>query len=149
MTVSEKTRKPKSRRLARRFAMQALYQWQMNRVHGDELIKQFLEQDNMDKADQSYFAELVHGCTQNHERIDNAMQTVLDRKVTELSPVEYSILRLAVFEFIFRLDVPYRVVINEAIELAKEYGANDGYKYINGVLNNAARELRAVEISQR
>lgn len=140
--------KPKSRRLARRYAMQALYQWQMTQLSIDDIIQQFMQQKGIERVDESFFSELVHGTIKNNLQIDSALQKVLDRDINSLSAVECAILRIAVFEFIFRLDVPYRVVINEAIELAKQYGANEAHKYINGVLNNVAKTLRTVEVTQ-
>lgn len=139
--------KPSARRKARSFAMQALYAWQMADLPINELLAQFLVDNDFSKVDQAYFRELVSGVPGNLDVIDNHLSDVLDRPLKELDPVELAILRLGVYELTQRIDVPYRVVINEGIELAKTFGATDGHKYINGILDKLAPRLRSVEFN--
>ena len=126
--------------------MQALYQWHFTQDPFDNVICQFEEQNSMEKADIDYFQELVKGVIEHLALIDAQLRPCLDRKIAAINPVELAILRLAVYEFMYQPDVPYRVVINEALEIAKEFGAEQGYKYINAVLDAVAPKLRASEV---
>ena len=137
---------PKARRLARRLVMQALYQLQFNHCSSQELEMQFLEDNAMEKVDIVYFQELLHGIAKNKTEIDDIITPYLDRPVTELTPIELSVLRVATYELKHRLDIPYKVVINEALELTKTFGVEDGHKYVNGVLDKLAKQLRGAEI---
>ncbi len=141
--------KKPSRRKARVLAMQALYQWAFTQHIEDELINQFLVEHNTRNADIEYFKALISGVIRHMPQIDAKLAPRLDRGIQSLNPVELAILRIAVFELIHHLDVPYRAVVNEAIEIAKQYGASDAYKFVNGVLDGLATELRAVEASQK
>lgn len=130
---------------ARRAAVQALYQ---SLVNGQSLEKEsldFIAAENSEKMDMSYFSELVKGVSKNQEQLDNALSEAVDRSISSIDPVESSILRLAVYEFIHRPDIPYRVVLNEAVELAKSMGGEQGHKYVNGVLDKVGATLREVE----
>lgn len=130
-----------ARKKARQLALQAIYQWQHDVGYIDEIKEQFIEKSNPKKADLKYFSEIVSGVVSNLEKIDAAIEPKLDRKLTALDPVELAIMRLATFELLFREDIPYKVAINEALENTKTYGAQDGYKYVNGVLDKIAQDL--------
>ena len=124
-----------ARHKARRFAVQAVYQWQMAGADPKEIEKEFFEVHDINKFDVDYFRALLSGVTQYQSRIDTEMTPVLDRPISELSPVELAVLRVALYELFYRPDVPYKVVINEALELTKTFGSVDGFKYVNGVLD--------------
>jgi len=144
MTVSPGfTRK---RSWARRYAMQALYQWQMTRQELGVIDAQFFADQDMDKADTAYFRELLHQIMARAAAIDSMLEPFLDRPLEQVDPVEQAILRIAVYELRYRQDIPYKVVINEAVELAKRFGAEQGHRFINGVLDRAAHEIRSQEI---
>jgi N utilization substance protein B len=136
------------RHRARRFAMQALYQWHHTDHLPEEIFTHFSEEPEWDAADQKFFYDLVQGAIKNMTEIDALITPSLDRDLDDLNPVELAVLRLAVYEFKFRPDVPYKVVINEALELAKSYGSDQGYKYINGVLDAVAANLRSTEMNR-
>jgi len=139
----------RSRSKARRFAMQALYQWQMTGQEVEDIISQYRSEDDFEKIDIAYFEEILRHVTLRVQEIDTRLQSVLDRPVREVDPVEAAILRMSTYELIAHPDVPFRVVINEAIDLAKVYGAVNGYKYVNGILDRLASELRPAEITQK
>lgn len=143
MNTSKKMN-PKARHNARYFALQALYQWQLAAHPAAFIAGQFAEA-GLVKADVDYFNELVTEIPQHSAELDQLLQPCLDRKIAELDPIELTILRIATYELTKRLDVPYRVVINEAVELAKLFGASDGHKYVNGVLDRLAHALRTTE----
>lgn len=136
----------KQRHRARRLAFQAIYQWEMTEHKPVDLELQFREANDFSKIDEAYFSRLVHGVITKISAVDEAFENVLDRKKKELNPVELSILRLATYELLFELEVPYKVVINEALELTKTYGATEGYKYVNAVLDAIAPKLRPEEL---
>ena len=135
----------KKRKKARQLAMQALYQWHFSQLSLQDLILQFLDDIDNNKIDVDYFKNALNQVLVNKEKIDQTMAEYLDREIDELNPVELSILRLAMYELMYRLDIPYRVVINEAVQLGKDFGSVEGYKYINGVLDAAGKKLRAAE----
>ncbi|MBB3104180.1 transcription antitermination factor NusB [Azomonas macrocytogenes] len=137
--------KSATRRAARSLAMQALYQWHMAGQSLSEIEAQFRVDNDFMPVDGAYFHELLHGVARQKSEIDQAIEPLLDRPLTELDPVELAILRLSTYELMQRLDVPYRVVINEGIELAKTFGATEGHKFVNGVLDKLAPRLRAAE----
>ena len=139
--------KPHARHKARALAIQALYEWQLSGSDAYAIESQFLSEQNLKRVDVEYFRTLLQGVTAHEEEIDQKMAPFLSRTKEELSPVELSVLRLAVFELMHRLDIPYRVVINEALELAKQFGAADGFKFVNGVLDKVAKKLRPLEFS--
>ena len=136
----------RGRSWARRLAMQAIYQWQMTGLEPAAITAQFQADQDMSKADPGYFQELVQQVPARVQDIDAAINPFLDRPLPQVDPVELTILRIAAYELLQRLDVPYRVVINEAVELAKKFGAEQGHRFINGVLDKAARKLRPQEI---
>jgi N utilization substance protein B len=133
---------------ARRLAMQALYQWDMSGNNLSDIEAQFVEEEGFDKADADYFSELLHNVPAKLDEIEEAFSPYLDRPVKEIDPVERAVLRMASYELLTRNDVPYKVIINEAVNLTKKFGAEQAHKYINGVLDQTARKLRAVEHPQ-
>jgi N utilization substance protein B len=140
---------PTSRRgLARRFTVQAVYQWIVNETAPDALLKQFREQDDgLGRADPEYFDELLRGIVQNAPGLTQSIVPHLDRPLNQLDPVEYAVLLMAAYELTMRAEVPWRVVVNEAVNLAKIFGAEDGHKFVNGVLDKLARSARAAEVN--
>jgi transcription antitermination protein NusB len=137
------------RHRARSFAMQAIYQWALAGDEVNVVILQFLTQMNPRKTDVDYFRELVYGVILNASDLDALFMSDLDRELDALGPIELAILRLATFELQNKLDVPYKVVMNEAIELAKTFAAVDSHKYINGVLDRIVPQLRAAECAHK
>ncbi|MGH8354400.1 MAG: transcription antitermination factor NusB [Pseudomonas sp.] len=135
-----------TRRAARRLAMQALYQWHMAGHSLNEIEAQFRVDNDFAGVDGAYFREILHGVATRKTELDELIEPCLDRPLAELDPVELAILRLSTYELRNRVDVPYRVVINEGIELAKVYGATDGHKFVNGVLDKLAPRLREAEV---
>ena len=138
-------RSSRSRSLARRLAMQALYQWQMTGQSYAELRNQFAADEGYAEVDAEYFQQLLEPIVENHAELDALLAQWLDRPVAQLDPVEHAVLLVGVEELRARLEVPYRVVLNEGVELAKKFGATEGHKFINAVLDRAARSLRATE----
>jgi N utilization substance protein B len=125
--------------------MQILYQWQLTQQTADELLAQYLGSDELAGADVEYFSELVRECTARREALDAIIGEYADRPLEQLDLVEHAILLIGTYELSVRLDIPYRVAINEAVELSKRFGATDGHRYINALLDKAGRALRAVE----
>lgn len=135
-----------ARHKARILTVQALFQWQFNNASANALEKQYCEDIHSKNADIKYFKELLHGVLEHREEIDAAISPILDRDINKLTPIELTVLRLAVYELKFNLQIPYRVVINEALELTKSFGTVEGYKYVNGVLDHLAKSIRSTEI---
>jgi N utilization substance protein B len=131
-----------ARRRSREFAVQGLYSWLLSRASESDIEKQFADAQGFDKADRAFFSELLTGTIQSAPELDVLLEPMLDRKPGELSPVEHAILLMAAHELKSSALVPYRVVINEAVELAKSFGGTDGHKYVNGVLDKLARSMR-------
>lgn len=131
-----------ARRRSREFAVQALYSWLLSPSSASELRKHFAGSQGFEKADQPFFSQLLAGVIDSAAELDALLEPSLDRKPGELSPVEHAILLMAAFELKDSAATPYRVVINEAVELAKSYGGTDGHKYVNGVLDKLARSMR-------
>ena len=125
--------------------MQALYQWQLTQQTASEIKQQFLESEDSAGVDREHFEELVGGCIAKNAELSAALQPFIDRPLDQLDPVETAILMIGMFELQQRVDIPYRVVINEGVDLTKRFGATDAHKYINAVLDRAAREARAAE----
>jgi N utilization substance protein B len=125
--------------------MQALYQWQLTQQSAPEIKKQFLESEDSSGVDREHFEELLTSCIEQQEAIASALTPFLDRPLEQLDPVESAILMIGMFELKNRIDVPYRVVINEAVDLCKRFGATDAHKYVNAVLDRAAKDIRAAE----
>ncbi len=146
-TVSNKQEfSPSARRKARHYGMQALYQWQMTKYAINDIELQFLADYDFTNVDVEYFHDIIHHVPANLEELEAAFTPYLDRAITELDPIELSLLRLGSYELVKRIDIPYKVVINEAVSLAKKFGATDGHKYINGVLDKLAAQVRTIEI---
>ncbi|GAB3776582.1 transcription antitermination factor NusB [Ramlibacter monticola] len=138
------TKPPRSR--AREFAVQALYQHLVGR-QDPESIDQFTRGlSGFHKADAVHYDALLHGCIRESGELDALIVPLLDRKLEEISPIERAVMWIGTYEFLHAPDVPWRVVLNECIELAKEFGGTDGHKYVNGVLNGLAPQLRSVEV---
>ena len=133
------------RSVARKLALQALYRWQINEGPWQDLTLELDSSEDMPRADREYFRELVRAVCETHEELDAELTAWLDRKPRELDPIEHAVLLIAVHELKSHSEVPYRVVLNEAVGLAKRFGATDGYKFVNAVLDRAARELRPHE----
>ncbi len=134
---------------ARKCAVQALYQWQMT---GETLAKiemVFLEEERLKGAQKSYFSEIIYGVPKQLNEIDEALSEFVDRPVEKIDPVERAVLRIGVYELINRLDTPYKVIINEGVNLAKCFGADGSHKYINGILDKVSKKKRAVEIKAK
>jgi N utilization substance protein B len=144
-SVGKQARGTRARSIARKLAMQALYQWQLTQQTANEIKKQFLESEDSAGVDREHFEELVSGCIAKHEELAAALKPFIDRPLDQLDPVETAILMIGIYELQQRVDIPYRVVINEAVDLCKRFGATDAHKYVNAVLDRAARELRSAE----
>nr|WP_297462268.1 transcription antitermination factor NusB [uncultured Halomonas sp.] len=151
-----------ARHAARELAVQGLYQWQLTGKSATSIESEFRSQvadddledhENwhkvMEIADLALFHELLHNVVRERAELDAAIAPLLDRRIVDLDPIELAILRLGVYELTRRLEVPYRVVINEGVELAKSFGATDGHKYVNGILDKLASRLRSAEVSAR
>lgn len=136
---------PAARGRARRRALQAIYAWQLSGTPIENVIGQFAAEQQMEIADVAYFESLVRGVAGDCEGIDATLQPWLDRDVSAIDPIERAVLRLAAFELTRRDDVPYRVVINEAVDIAKRFGAMHGHTFVNGVLDRVAAQCRGDE----
>lgn len=134
------------KRRARKLALQALYQWLMNKTEVYEIEAQFHAINDMSKVDSDYFHRLLQGVIVNQQAVEDAFLPFLDRPIVGLNPIELSVLRLSGYELLYCPEIPYRVVLDEAVSLAKLFGSKDGHRYVNGVLNNMARKVRATEI---
>ena len=134
-----------ARSRARRRALQALYAWQMSGSKMTSVIEQFRHEQDMEVADLEYFEDLLRGVEEHVQALDEALKPYIDREVEQIDPVERAALRLAAYELKYRPDVPYRVIINEAIEVTKRFGADHGHSYVNGVLDKLATQLRVTE----
>ena len=140
---------PTARRNARQYALQAMYQWQISGSPIHEIEAEFLVHHIKEKVDLEYFKELLHSIPKEFDELDAHMTPFLSRPIAALDPIELGILRIGTYELAKRLDVPYRVVINEALELTKKFGSIEGFKFVNGVLDQVARKLRALEIAAK
>jgi len=151
ITPSAKTKKSagKNRRKSRELAVKAVYRGMLNASELKQIFRDMMEDPDYNKADEAYFKELLQAVTTNIEALDTKLANFIDRPIAELSPVEHAILRISGCELMFDMSIPYRVVINEGVELAKIYGGVDGHKYINGVLDKLAGDVRANEVSVR
>ena len=138
-----------ARRRAREFAVQGLYQWQIAGHAAPDIVAQLSEATGFDKIDRELFQRLLAGVIERAPELESTLAPALDRKFAELSPIERGVLLLGAYELAYEPATPYKVVINEAVDLAKTYGATDGHKYVNGVLDKLALELRAAETGRR
>lgn len=146
MSVASSLRaRVRQRSVARKLALQALYRWQINECPWQDLVQEFGAAEDMPGADREYFSALVQAICGSREALDAQLAPLIDRSPALLDPVEHAALLIGLYELGHRLDVPYRVAINEAVALAKRFGATDGHKYVNAVLDRAARELRPGE----
>lgn len=136
---------PHARSRARRRALQAVYAWQLSNTAINKVIDQFRNEQDMEVADLEYFEDLVRGVEKNLGSLDEALSEFLDRDIAQVDPIERAVLRIAAYELRHRVDVPYRVVINEAIETTKRFGSEHGHTFVNGVLDHAAAAWRAAE----
>ncbi|WP_251359037.1 transcription antitermination factor NusB [Kangiella sp. TOML190] len=137
--------KPAARRKAREYAVQAIYQWQMTGNPLNEIEAQYLTTMNSKKVDTEYFQELFMGVLTDLDTVDQKLEPALERDIEDIDPIERAIVRLSAFELKNRIDIPKKVVINEGIELAKTFGATDGHKFVNGVLDKISKDLRPHE----
>ncbi len=142
----ERAPKKSSRRRSRELAVQGLYQWQLAGKDPVMIAAELAESQDFEKSDIGYFRTLLNGAVANSAALETQIAPLLDRPFRELSPIERGILLLGGYELMRELEVPYRVVINEAVELAKVFGGTDGHKYVNGVLDKLAARLREVEV---
>lgn len=140
------TAKPSTRKKARGLLVQALYQWQLSGTDIGVIEAQFFADNNMDKVDTGYFRELLHGIPDKVAELDSRFTPYLDRAQGSLDPVSLAVLRIGTYELLFRIDVPWKVAINEAVNLAKSYGPSEAHRYINGVLDRVAATSRQAEI---
>ena len=134
---------------ARQCAVQALYQWQMTGKNLSAIEQEFREDQRLKNAQKSYFKDLFYGVPKNLDKIDASMLDFVDRDVEKIDPVERAILRIGVYELLQKPEIPYRVVINEGVELAKCFGADGSHRYVNGVLDKVAKIQRKLEIEAK
>ena len=139
--------KPKEKQKARRMLLQALYSWDVGGTDLVDIEAEFHTDNDMSKVDTALFHTILFGVPKNLAQIDATYSSYLDRENKQLDPVSRAVLRLSSYEMVFSIDVPYRVVINEGVNLAKTYGPTDAYKFINGVLDKVAIEHRAAEVA--
>lgn len=136
----------KARGKSRRLAMQAIYQWQMTGDSVTDIKQQFFDDNNMSQLDAAYFSEMLSGVASSISELDPLLVKNMTRDIESVDPVERAILRLATYEFVNRLDVPYRVVLNEAVNITKEYCAENSHTFVNAVLDKVAKEIRKIEV---
>jgi len=146
-TGARKAASKSDRSRSREFALQGLYQVLVGKNSLDDVDSFTRDLAGFSKADAVHFDALLHGCVEHASELDALIQPVLDRPLTEISPIEHACMWIGVYEFAHCPDIPWRVVLNECIELAKEFGGTDGHKYVNAVLNSLARSLRAPEVA--
>ncbi len=148
--VARKRQPPKSaRRLSREVALQGLYEWLVSGAEAAVVEAHMHEQEGFEKCDRAHFDALLHGCIAEAAALDAVLTRHVDRKTAHLSPVEHAVLLIGVYELTHCMEIPYRVAINEAVELAKSFGGTDGHKYVNGVLDKAAGDVRPAEVAAR
>lgn len=137
----------RGKRRARRLALQALYQWLMSGAGLADIEAQFRAANTNDKVDMEYFCRLLREIPTNIKAIETAFTPFLDRTIDSLNPIELTILRISSFELLYCPELPFRVVLDECVALAREFGSTEGHRYVNGVLNNLARQVRVTEIN--
>ena len=145
--IVEKETQVSPRTQSRRVALQALYQWQMTNESIPEIIKQFNEDGLLEGLEFDWFKELLSEVSNTSEALDALYADYLDRSVARIDPVERAIMRMGVYELQSKIEIPYKVVINESVELAKRFGAEESHKYVNGILDKAAKHLRIAEMA--
>ena len=142
----KKASQKSTRRRSRELALQGLYEWLLSGERATVIDAHVREHDGFDRCDAAHFEMLLHGCIDEAATIDQALARHVDRQTSQLSPVEHGVLMIGAYELTHCLDIPYRVVINEAVELAKIFGGTDGHKYVNGVIDKTAADLRPTEV---
>ncbi len=147
--AAKKSPNKSPRHRARELALQGIYQWRVTSGEDAQIEKQIHAEKNLGRYDKELFSKLLRGALSQHADLEALLAPHLDRPLAELSPVEFAVLLLGTFELSQHLEVPYKVVINEAVELAKTFGGTDGHKFVNGVLDKLAPRLRALEFSGR
>jgi N utilization substance protein B len=136
-----------ARRRSREVALQGMYEWLISGAEPAVIEAHMREQEGFDKCDPAHFTALLHGCIDEAVAIDALLARHVDRKTNLLSPIEHGVLMIGIYELQHCIDIPYKVAINEAVELAKSFGGTDGHKYVNGVLDKASVDLRPVEVT--
>jgi N utilization substance protein B len=144
--ITPKAPPKSSRRRSRELALQGIYQWRLTSDDPEQIEKQIRAEKGMGRYDAEFFSKLLRGALTQHAELETAVTMHLDRTLSELSPVEFSVLMIGAYELIHHPEIPYRVIINEAVELAKTFGGTDGHKFVNGVLDKLAAQVRAVEV---
>ena len=144
--VARRSDAKSARRRAREFALQGLYEWLLSRGDAGAIDAHVREHEGFDRCDRAHFDLLLHGAIREAEAIDATLAAHIDRKVELLSPIEHAALMIGTFELMRCIEIPYKVAINEAVELAKGFGGTDGHKYVNGVLDQVAAEVRRIEV---
>jgi transcription antitermination protein NusB len=134
-----------ARSVARKLALQALYQWQMNDCPWQDLVQEFHAAQDTERADMDYFRDIIGGVCAGRDSFDAELSSWMDREPLRLDPIEHAVLLIGTYELKARPEIPFRVVINEGVSLAKRFGATDGHKFVNAVLDRAARALRPDE----
>lgn len=145
--IEEKEKPVSPRSQARRVALQAIYQWQMTNAAALQIMQQFSEDGYLEKLDFDLFKDLLYTVIDEAEQLDQMYAEYIDRDIKRLDPIERAILRIGAYELRSKVEIPYRVVINEAVELAKRFGAEESHKFVNGVLDKVAKQTRELEIS--
>ncbi|MBI3902554.1 MAG: transcription antitermination factor NusB [Nitrosomonadales bacterium] len=150
MSETEKKAPAKSsRHRARELVLQGIYQWRLTGDAAAQFEKQIREEKGLGRYDAEFFGKLLRGILAQHAELEAAITPHLDRALDELSPIEFSVLLLGAYELVHHPEIPYRVVINESVELAKTFGGTDGHKFVNGVLDKLAAQVRAAEVNAR
>ncbi|PKO51770.1 MAG: transcription antitermination factor NusB [Betaproteobacteria bacterium HGW-Betaproteobacteria-2] len=148
-STAKLTKPGKNRRKSRELALKGIYQGLMNQSEVRKIIRDMADDVDFHRADEAFFRQLIEGVAEHMQELEGRIAVYVDRQVAELSPVEHAILCLSAYELIYDPTIPYRVAINEGVELAKIYGGIDGHKYVNGVLDKLAAEARPHEVTQR
>jgi N utilization substance protein B len=146
MDTSTDRRATNARAVARRLAVQAIYRWLLNDAPWQDVLREFSDAEDMPKADREYFRVLLEGVCGGRTQLDLDLEQWTDRPAVQLDPVEHAVLLVALFELGARPEVPFRVVLNEAVNLTRRFGATDGHKFVNAVLDRAARVVRGHEV---
>ncbi|MFZ9641814.1 MAG: transcription antitermination factor NusB [Candidatus Methylopumilus sp.] len=147
-SVSKPNKPNGNRRKSRELALKGLYQYLLSPKELRLIVREMADEDDFARADEAYFRSLLEGVYEQIQVLDTRITQFLDRPIAELSPIEHAILLISAYELIFDVSIPYRVAINEGVELAKLYGGTDGHKYVNGVLDKLAAEARPAEVSR-
>ncbi|HEY8355425.1 MAG TPA: transcription antitermination factor NusB [Methylophilaceae bacterium] len=147
--AAKPARRSRNRRKSRELALKGIYQGLLNQSDVRKIIRDMADDEDFDRADEAYFRQLIEGVAEHMQELEQRIAAYVDRDVSALSPVEHAILCLSAYELIYDPTIPYRVAINEGVELAKIYGGIDGHKYVNGVLDKIAAEARPHEVQRK